>query len=74
MSVGPLGSLVARATGSGSTWYCDYVWVVNDGSIKYLFCGGSVYLGSASGGAFAFNVIGAPLHADWSVGCGLSFV
>ena len=65
------GFLPSSVSGSDSTYYCDY-YCYPRGTLTYLYVGG-VYSASQAG-AFGFHVAGAPSNANWSVGCGLSYI
>lgn len=67
------GMIPSSATGSSTTYYCDGYWA-NNGQLDYLFAGAGAADASAIGGAFAFAVNDAPADANWTSGCGLSYL
>ena len=67
------GMLPNLASGSSTTYYCD-IYYTNNSQLNYLLVGASAYDASSYGGAFAFAVSYAPSFANWSVGCGLSYI
>lgn len=66
-----LGIIPITVSGSGTTYYADGGWF-NNSQLDYLIAGASAGRATALGGAFAFDVGGAPSGASWSGGCGLS--
>jgi hypothetical protein len=66
------GIIPVTISGSGTTFYCDGAWFINNSQLDYLVAGACENSASTFGGAFSFRVADAPSNARWDYGCGLS--
>lgn len=68
---GEFGCIPTAFSGAENLYECDAAWS-NTTQLNYLVAGASADNAPGSGGAFTFNVDGAPSSVRWSRGCGLS--